>query len=126
MKCLSIKQPWAWAIIHGGKPVENRSYPRKYRGPLLIHAGKTFDHNGYAWMIENKGILGLDIPNLGFPETYFKVGGIIGKVDMVDCVTRYDSEWFFGKYGFVFKNPEPLPFQPCRGQLGIFDVDYPF
>jgi len=22
---LSVRQPWAWAIIHAGKPVENRS-----------------------------------------------------------------------------------------------------
>jgi hypothetical protein len=24
MKALSVKQPWAWAIIHGGKTIENR------------------------------------------------------------------------------------------------------
>ncbi|WP_409188395.1 hypothetical protein [Bradyrhizobium sp. RDM4] len=24
---LSVRQPWAWAIIHGGKDVENRSAP---------------------------------------------------------------------------------------------------
>ena len=38
MKCLSILQPWAWAIIHGGKDVENRTWRTAYRGPLLIHA----------------------------------------------------------------------------------------
>lgn len=24
-KALSVRQPWAWAIIFGGKPIENRS-----------------------------------------------------------------------------------------------------
>ena len=23
-KALSVRQPWAWAIIHGGKDIENR------------------------------------------------------------------------------------------------------
>lgn len=25
MKALTVQQPWAWAIIHGGKTVENRT-----------------------------------------------------------------------------------------------------
>lgn len=40
MKALTVRQPWAWAIIHGGKDVENRSrnIVGSYRGPLAIHA----------------------------------------------------------------------------------------
>ncbi|MHC4404130.1 MAG: ASCH domain-containing protein [Planctomycetota bacterium] len=41
MKALTICQPWAWAIIHGPKPVENRGWATKYRGPLAIHAGQS-------------------------------------------------------------------------------------
>ena len=26
MKALTIKQPWAWAILHGGKDIENRNW----------------------------------------------------------------------------------------------------
>lgn len=42
MRALSIRQPWAWAILHAGKRIENREwrYPPSYRGPLLIHAAK--------------------------------------------------------------------------------------
>lgn len=36
---LTIRQPWAWSIVHGRKRVENRSWQMNYRGPLLIHAG---------------------------------------------------------------------------------------
>ena len=43
MKVLSVRQPWAWAIIHGGKDVENRNWDTKFRGRLAIHAGKQFD-----------------------------------------------------------------------------------
>ena len=38
MKALSIRQPWAWLIVHGSKRVENRSRRTHYRGPVLIHA----------------------------------------------------------------------------------------
>lgn len=41
MRILTVRQPWAWAIIHGGKTVENRSrnIAGSYRGPVAIHAG---------------------------------------------------------------------------------------
>jgi hypothetical protein len=39
VKCLTVCQPWAWAIVHGRKHVENRTWATDYRGPLLIHAG---------------------------------------------------------------------------------------
>lgn len=41
IKVLSVKQPWAWAIIAGFKTCENRTWGTNYRGPLLIHAGKS-------------------------------------------------------------------------------------
>jgi hypothetical protein len=39
MRALTVQQPWAWAIVHGGKDVENRTQAWGYRGPLAIHAG---------------------------------------------------------------------------------------
>ena len=49
-------------------------------------------------------------------------GGIVGAVDIVDCVTESDSDWFSGPYGYVLRDPKPLPFRPVRGQLGFFRV----
>ena len=37
---LSIRQPWAWAILHAGKDIENRSWSTSFRGPVCIHAAK--------------------------------------------------------------------------------------
>lgn len=42
MKAITVKQPWAWAIRWGFKPVENRSQRTAYRGKLAIHAGLGF------------------------------------------------------------------------------------
>lgn len=40
MRILTVRQPWAGAIIHGGKDVENRvrNIAGDYRGPVAIHA----------------------------------------------------------------------------------------
>jgi hypothetical protein len=36
---LTVRQPWASAIFHAGKDIENRVWPTDYRGRLWIHAG---------------------------------------------------------------------------------------
>ena len=40
MKAISIRQPWANLIAAGGKTIEVRTRPTKYRGPLLIVSAK--------------------------------------------------------------------------------------
>ena len=111
MKALSIQQPWAWAILNG-KDIENRSWYTPVRGRILIHAGKKLDYDGVMFLQTMNVIAPKNLP----------LGGIVGSVELVDCVTKSDSPWFFGKYGFVLKNPVELPFVQYRGQLGFFDV----
>lgn len=38
MTALSIRNPWAHAIIAGLKPVENRSWRTNFRGRFVVHA----------------------------------------------------------------------------------------
>lgn len=40
MKLLTIKHPWATLIMQGNKRTESRNWQTKYRGNLLIYAGK--------------------------------------------------------------------------------------
>lgn len=114
MKTLSIRQPWAWAILNLGKDVENRTWRSHYTGPLLIHAGQQYDHAGDLWLAQN----GYDVPTMELHR-----GGILGRVVMSGCVNNLDSPWFFGPWGFLLEKPEPLPFYSCKGRLGLFDVD---
>ena len=48
MKAITVRQPWAWAIVHGGKTIENRALAWSYRGPLAIHAGLRWSERGGA------------------------------------------------------------------------------
>jgi hypothetical protein len=43
MLALSVRNPWAWAILAGLKRVENRSWPTNHRGLLVIHIARTVD-----------------------------------------------------------------------------------
>lgn len=115
MRVLSIQQPWAWMIVNGHKPVENRDWPTKVRGDVLIHAGKKIDKEGLAYVRH-------DHPEIPLPKT-FETGGIVGRVNITDCVRKHSHPLFFGPYGFVMADAEPLPFTPLRGQLGFFAVD---
>jgi hypothetical protein len=117
MKALSIRQPWAWLIIHGGKDIENRTWSTKLRGRVLVHAAKGMSRPEY-----DASKIVADTNNVYLPDLEnFKRGGIVGSVEIVDCVTESNSPWFFGPYGFVLRDPRPLPFVPMKGMLGFFD-----
>ena len=116
MKAISLRQPWPWAIFNLGKDIENRRWPTKHRGPLLIHASKTWDENGYNFLTYRFDEF---VPS----KEHHAFGAIIGQVNLIGCVDQSDSRWFFGDYGFELEDPEEFK-KPIlyRGQLGLFDV----
>lgn len=124
MKALSVRQPWAWAIIHGGKDVENRSAPAlNYMNlsnvdRIAIHAAKGMTREEYeeaeAFMSQR---FGLAVP----PARELLRGGIIGSVAVTGIVKYSASPWFFGPRGIALKNPEPCGFIPPVGALGLFE-----
>lgn len=87
MKALTILQPYAHLIATGKKRVENRSHDRfkKFRGPLLIHAGVS------KRMLE---------ASCGLRHDEMAFGAIVAVVDVVDHfrrgapVKRGHSNWF--------------------------------
>jgi hypothetical protein len=120
MKALSIRQPWAWAILHAGKDIENRDWRTTFRGTIAVHAAKGMTLDEYAGFIDFFGqFSGADFPD---PDQLAR-GCVVGLVDIVDCVSYYTSDWFQGDYGFVLANPRTLV-KPiyCKGALGLWDV----
>ena len=112
---LSIQQPWAWLIVNGYKDIENRSWSTKYRGELYVHAGKKIDKESIDWV-------NFMFPRIELPSS-FDTGGIDGKTTVVDCVTKSNSPFFFGKYGFVLMGSQPVEFIKVSGKLGLFKVE---
>ena len=118
---LSIRNPWPYSILHHDKDIENRSWRTPVRGRVLIHASSARptkqDMNDWRHLLDHMVI---DYPDIHAKD--FPAGGFVGSVEIVDCVTDSRSPWFFGPYGFVLRDPRPLPFMPYRGSLGFFDL----
>lgn len=142
MRILTVRQPWALAIIHGGKDVENRSrnIAGSYRGPVAIHAGKVFDFAGAGVCRE----ITTDYPrDLGrWKRSDWTFGAIIGVVDLVDvhyadkCVKTaftppdyIEPEWcslwaMDNCHHLVLANPRPFAEPiPAKGRLGLWKPD---
>jgi len=124
MKAISIQQPWAWLIVQGFKDVENRTRKTNFRGEILVHASKH-KPTYVQWKIFKEAFRmewygKIKLPD--FEQMYF--GGIIGKTEIIDCVSNSNSQWFEGPYGYILSNSKPLPFIPCKGQVTIpFIID---
>ena len=119
MLALSIRQPWAWLVVAGHKTIENRTRKTNIRGEVLIHASKTKPTEQEMAMLRRicKAL------RVACPMT-MHYGGIIGSVEIVDCITHSDSEWFTGPYGYVLKNARSIKFKEATGNTGFFEVNY--
>lgn len=126
MKALTIKQPWATLIMQGDKRFEFRSWQTKYRGDLLIHAGKSIDKSGMKRLAK---YLPKELP----------LGKILGKVTLVDCIEItpkvkdellkenkdiYTETSFKENYGWQLENvqifDEPIE---VNGHLSLWEYD---
>ncbi len=125
LPCISIRQPWAWLVVNGYKDIENRSWRTKFRGRILIHAAKAMTDEEWldAMLFATRRCqLPQSVVDNARDEVASQRGGIVGSVEIVDCVDGHRSPWFVGDYGFVLRDARKLPFIPLRGALSIFGV----
>ena len=128
MKVITIKQPFATLIAEGLKEYEFRTWKTKYRGEILIHAGKGID---------KKAMKRYEHLNLEYPS-----GCIIAKVNLTDCIEINDEnrkmlenknplvysnviknkEW--KGYGFKLENIEKIKPVKINGKLSLWDYEY--
>lgn len=124
-RVLSVRQPWAWAIVNGWKNIENRDWSTRIRGPILIHASKKVTFADYqAFCIFIVGFSwGLDVLH-ALPEIEdLQRGGVVGAATILNCVDHHESDWFTGDYGFVLADQRTVPFVPLKGRLGFFTYE---
>ena len=146
---LTVRQPWCWSIMYGGKAVENRTWEIKYRGPLWLHAGARSRWDGAGerfplvrleWEQHVRRIPGW--PGLPAGDvlltrkaTLIPFGAVTALVDVTGCHHADQCEWqgcnpwsARGQFHIELANVRPLPDPvPCRGMLGLWrlpdDVD---
>lgn len=111
---LTLWQPMAWAVAAGHKPIENRPW-RPYRDVthVAIHAGQRW-HRIHEMQIRR--LLGIDVP-----KQAHRHGCIIAVARIAGVVTKSDSPWFSGPYGWVLDEVVALDDPvPCKGSLGLW------
>lgn len=128
MKVITIKQPFASLIAGGYKKYEFRTWKTKYRGDILIHAGKGID---------KAAMKKFETLNLTYPT-----GCIIAKAKLSDCVfidsdmkqklkqenslvysgVVNDDDW--EGYGFYLENIEKIDPISINGKLSLWDYPY--
>lgn len=137
---LSIAQPYATGIIKRKKKIELRPWGTHYRGPIALHAGKTW-YGG----IKPSNVTEIQMkPIKRFAQKYglpahvsdYPTGAIIGVARLVRCATFTkegyerlrdqhcsDCDWTPGEYGWQFEEVQDLPeLISARGYLGLFPV----
>ncbi|MEV8338507.1 hypothetical protein [Leucobacter sp. NPDC077196] len=132
MRILTVRQPWAWAIIYGGKDVENRvrNVAGDYRGPVAIHAGAEYDREADAHpeirsMARARDAASLREHLIAHGEKAYR--RIIGVADFTGVhldrgqESELCSEWAETEvHHLVLENPRPLAEPiPYRGALGL-------
>ena len=128
MKVITIKEPFATLIAEGYKEYEFRTWRTKYRGEILIHAGKGVDKKA---MEKFKSL------NLNYSS-----GKIIAKANLTDCIKIDDearkmlktknehqvytnaiqsTDW--DGYGFKLENVERIDPIEINGKLSLWDYN---
>lgn len=130
MKVLTIKQPWATLIAEGIKKYEFRSWPTKYRGKILIHAGLSYDS--------------LAMKKLFSKDFDYPSGALIAEAQIVDVIKvdeafrqrlqRENAQVYeniitdhtWQGYAFKLANIKKIKPIEIKGKLGFWNYDYDY
>ncbi len=143
---LTLRQPWAWAVIYGGKNIENRDKRTSVTGRFVVHAAAACDPEtdykaAVHWMVARGLVRSETWPELApvdpaFAPQFSKapilpdieelpLGVIVGTAELVGTIDRNDEVggWkMIGRYGYRLANPKPCVEKSFRGKPGWFYV----
>jgi len=133
---ITLWQPWAAVIVDGPKDIENRTWqpPAWIIGRrVAIHAGKTYDATGAAWIEDKMRELGeMRVPRLALLEARSAVVGVATitgfvRPDGLDLLRRgpcHRAWHIHDQVGFVLEDRRALAVPvPCRGAQGFWKMD---
>jgi hypothetical protein len=140
MRALTLWQPWASAIAHLDKRVENRTWrpPQWTIGETIaIHAGKSLDREALEDLAHDGELeqLGDPIPRGAIVATAQVVGWVRDDGRLLDRrPVRWDGisedraaelvagRWWAGPFGWVLDDVVSIEPVPCRGRQGLWTV----
>ena len=128
---LSVPQPWAFAILNGGKNVENRNWKTPFRGRIWIHAPKTEWIDDIKYCLARVAVqkrISLDAAKARYTEQR-KFSAILGsvelyRIDRLDELKPDDpvltNHWANGPFLWMLREPETCTPRPMPGQRRLW------
>ena len=121
---LSVRQPWVWALLYGGKTIENRSWSTQYRGRIWIHSSQVENRHDIKRAVrlvarERKWKVRQAIEHYR-EHDHDRRGAILGHMTLTDCrrldaLDRNDpirSNRWVGDLPWLWLVTEPAPCDP--------------
>lgn len=130
MRCLTVRQPWAWAIFNG-KNIENRTAAWRYRGPLAIHAGAGWSERGDRSPLIHQAAQGRSLSGSLVTSAVIGVAYLVDIHPDARCCRPWGESEYVETGGrkrrnvmhLVLEDPRLLPEPvPCRGALGLWSL----
>jgi hypothetical protein len=127
VRALSVRQPWAWAIARGHKPVLNRASDTCYRGPVAIYASFRVDLDSF----ESHAVRAVASTRWTSADPVTAIGGIVAVVSLAGVCAEAASgrqcpcgEWASaGAYHWRLADPRPLRWPVLAlGQSGLWEL----
>lgn len=130
---LTVLQPWATLLALGAKRFETRSWSSGYRGPLAIHAGRTFDLATQELCFGEPFASVLAAAGISHPRQLPR--GVVLAIGRLSACQPTVAPWLptdptelaFGNFGpgrymWQLDDVAPLPTPlPARGALGLWN-----
>lgn len=111
---VTVCQPYAELIARGDKPIENRTWPTRHRGPLAIHAGKSRE-----WLSDGDET---SHPGMAF-------GAVVALAELYDCVQLsglppelVGHAHANGPWCWLLRNVRRVTPTPYRGAQGLWRI----
>lgn len=133
IKAITLHQPWASLIALGAKRLETRSWNPKWRGTLVIHAGKELSVDTtdrvFISLLRDAGITDVYKLPLGAAVAVCELRAVYRTEEVIDRLSAHERA--FGNYqpgrsAWHLVNVRPLlPPIVVRGQQGLWDWTLP-
>ena len=128
MRALSVKQPWAWAIVTGRKDVENRSRPHPWTSAVgevvALHSSATIDKRARRDLVDRRYARALGFGD----DPRVACGAVLATMRISNvheaftgcCDPLYaETEGWHVEWDDLRPLVVPIP---CKGALGLWQV----
>ena len=132
MKAITLTQPWATLVALGEKKIETRGWACDYRGPLAIHAAKSYRKREFADLTHREPFYSALRPSGIYSYPELDCGNVLAVTWIVDCrrtemmtaisnKERAFGDYNFGRWALILGEVARIKPISAKGSLGLWE-----